>query len=37
MATRQKVEIEGRELTVSNLDKVLYPEAGFRKADVIDY
>ncbi len=37
MAMRQKVEIDGRELSVSNLDKVLYPEAGFRKADVIDY
>ncbi len=34
---RQKVEVEGRELTVSNLDKVLYPAAGFRKSDVIDY
>ena len=37
MARGQKVEIEGRELTLSNLDKVLYPVAGFRKADVIDY
>jgi len=37
MARGQKVEIEGRELTLSNLDKVLYPAAGFRKADVIDY
>jgi len=36
-ANGQKVEIEGRELTLSNLDKVLYPKAGFRKADVIDY
>ena len=36
-ASRQHVEIEGRELTLSNLDKVLYPAAGFRKADVIDY
>jgi len=35
-ANGQKVEIEGRELTLSNLDKVLYPAAGFRKADVID-
>ena len=26
-----------RELTLSNLDKVLYPEAGFTKAEVIDY
>jgi len=33
----QVVEIEGRELKLSNLDKVLYPAAGFRKADVIDY
>jgi bifunctional non-homologous end joining protein LigD len=37
MAKGQKVEIEGRELTLSNLDKVLYPAAGFRKADLIDY
>jgi bifunctional non-homologous end joining protein LigD len=37
MAKGQKVVIEGRELTLSNLDKVLYPAAGFRKADVIDY
>jgi len=36
-ANGQKVEIEGRKLTLSNLDKVLYPKAGFRKADVIDY
>jgi bifunctional non-homologous end joining protein LigD len=31
------VEVDGRELTLSNLDKVLYPEAGFTKAQVIDY
>ncbi|MFN0028088.1 MAG: non-homologous end-joining DNA ligase [Acidimicrobiales bacterium] len=31
------VEIGGRTLSVSNLDKVLYPEAGFTKAQVIDY
>lgn len=37
MARGQKVEIEGRELTLSNLDKLLYPAAGFRKADIIDY
>ncbi|HUI48047.1 MAG TPA: non-homologous end-joining DNA ligase [Acidimicrobiia bacterium] len=37
MASGQKVEIGGRELTLSNLDKVLYPAAGFRKADVVDY
>jgi bifunctional non-homologous end joining protein LigD len=31
------VQVEGRSLTLSNLDKVLYPEAGFTKAQVIDY
>jgi bifunctional non-homologous end joining protein LigD len=31
------VEIEGRKLTLSNLDKVLYPETGFTKAQLIDY
>lgn len=31
------VEVDGRTLKVSNLDKVLYPEAGFTKAEVIDY
>ena len=31
------VEIEGHELKLSNLDKVLYPEAHFTKAEVLDY
>jgi bifunctional non-homologous end joining protein LigD len=31
------VEIEGRQLNLSNLDKVLYPEAGFTKAEIVDY
>ena len=31
------VEIEGRRLKLSNLDKVLYPATGFTKAEVIDY
>ncbi|MFG1704048.1 non-homologous end-joining DNA ligase [Nonomuraea sp. M3C6] len=31
------VKVEGRELTLSNLDKVLYPDYGFTKAEVIDY
>jgi len=31
------VEIEGKQVKLSNLDKVLYPEAGFTKAQVIDY
>ena len=35
--TESIVDIEGRPLKISNLDKVLYPEAGFTKAQVIDY
>ena len=31
------VEIQGRDLKLSNLDKVLYPATGFTKKDVIDY
>jgi bifunctional non-homologous end joining protein LigD len=31
------VEVEGRRLTLSNLDKVLYPRQGFTKGEVIDY
>jgi bifunctional non-homologous end joining protein LigD len=31
------VEVEGRQLSLSNLDKVLYPEAGFTKGEVIRY
>src|SRR5947209_7215217 len=31
------VEIQGRQLKLSNLQKVLYPAAGFTKKDVIDY
>ena len=34
---RTWVEIEGRRLSVTNLDKVLYPLVGFTKAQVIDY
>jgi bifunctional non-homologous end joining protein LigD len=30
-------EVDGRPVKLSNLDKVLYPEAGFAKRDVIDY
>ena len=29
--------VGGRELKLSNLDKVLYPQAGFTKRDLIDY
>ena len=31
------VEIEGHELKLTNLDKVMYPEVGFTKAQIIDY
>jgi bifunctional non-homologous end joining protein LigD len=31
------VDVDGRHLTLSNLGKVLYPEAGFTKGEVIDY
>ena len=31
------VQIDGRTLTLTNLDKVLYPETGFTKAQVVDY
>ncbi len=31
------VDVEGKHLKLSNLDKVLYPEAGFSKGQVIDY
>ncbi len=36
-AKRLEVEIGDRRLSLSNLDKVLYPEAGFTKGQVIDY
>ena len=31
------LEVEGREVTLSNLDKVMYPATGFTKGQVIDY
>jgi bifunctional non-homologous end joining protein LigD len=36
-AKRVEVAIDGRTLSLSNLDKVLYPKAGFTKGHVIDY
>jgi len=35
--TSVEVEVGGRALRLSNLDKVLYPKAGFTKGQVIDY
>jgi len=31
------VQVQGRRLRLSNLDKVLYPSTGFTKGEVIDY
>jgi bifunctional non-homologous end joining protein LigD len=33
----QKVTVEGHRLTLSNLDKVLYPETGTTKGEILDY
>ena len=35
--TTSTLEVEGRQVPVTNLDKVLYPKAGFTKGEVIDY
>jgi bifunctional non-homologous end joining protein LigD len=37
MGKDSTVEIQGKHLKLSNLDKVLYPKVGFTKAQVIDY
>jgi bifunctional non-homologous end joining protein LigD len=37
VATSRQVEVDGRELKLTNLDKVLYPKAGFTKGEVVDY
>jgi bifunctional non-homologous end joining protein LigD len=31
------IEVEGRQIKLTNFDKVLYPKAGFTKGQVIDY
>jgi len=31
------VEVDGRELKLTNLDKVLYPKVGFTKGEMVDY
>jgi bifunctional non-homologous end joining protein LigD len=35
--TRVSVEVEGHRLSLSNLGKVMYPQVGFTKGQVIDY
>jgi bifunctional non-homologous end joining protein LigD len=37
MKSTSIVTIEGHEVPLSNLQKVLYPESGFTKGDVVDY
>ena len=37
MPQKQELDVAGRKVLVSNLDKVLYPAAGFTKGQVIDY
>lgn len=37
MSNKAELVVEGKKLSVSNLDKVLYPKAGFTKGQVIDY
>src|SRR5213080_5575836 len=36
-AKNTEVEIQGKRLKLSNLDKIMYPEVGFTKGQVIDY
>src|SRR3979409_1861236 len=37
MSDKAELIVEGRKLVVSNLNKILYPKAGFTKGQVIDY
>jgi bifunctional non-homologous end joining protein LigD len=37
LASRVSVDVAGKHLSLSNLDKVMYPEVGFTKGHVIDY
>ena len=36
-ATKVPVDVDGKRLVLTNLDKVLYPETGFTKGQVLDY
>ena len=35
--SKQTLTVEGRDVPVSNLDKILFPTAKFTKAQLIDY
>ncbi|MGE5407665.1 MAG: non-homologous end-joining DNA ligase [Syntrophothermus sp.] len=37
MTAGRVVEVDGRELKLTNLDKVLYPATGFTKGEMVDY
>src|SRR5258708_5124310 len=37
MPNKAELVVEGKKLSVSNLDKVLYPKVGFNKGEVVDY
>ena len=38
MPTRKEVlEIDGREVTITNPDKVYFPDAGYTKMDLVSY
>jgi bifunctional non-homologous end joining protein LigD len=37
MSEKAELVVDGKKLAVSNLNKVLYPKAGFTKGQVIDY
>jgi bifunctional non-homologous end joining protein LigD len=37
MSTPTIVEVQGRKLSLTNLEKVLYPASGFTKGQVVDY
>jgi len=37
MSTKATLDVAGRKVNVSNLDKVFYPKVGFTKGQVIDY
>ena len=37
MGETRQVEVDGKELRLTNLDKILYPEVGFTKGEMVDY
>ncbi|MGH2519032.1 MAG: hypothetical protein ACRDF8_04455, partial [Chloroflexota bacterium] len=37
MKSSSALELEGRRVAVTNREKVLFPEDGFTKGDVVDY